>query len=256
MPTRRQFLKFAGGSSLAAVSWMANDDGDIREVYDAIPGRQGPRERRERPPTQPMPDFDASPHSDYTEEHRKAVEQVNFEHLNQYRKRRNRGQLEWSDNLAWIARRHTHEQSVEGWVGHKDPVDEGWEFRSEEKGRAVEFDGRMEVMGYRVSKMHAVENTQWEPIYYDEVSSENVLKTQEDDEASPMHLGTRAFRNFVSSPSHNRAMLDRRFDTVGIGVTLADTRFREESYGNNYLDLRVTQVFTGPKEDYEWVVRS
>jgi uncharacterized protein YkwD len=250
MPTRRQFLKFAGGGSLAAFSWMTRDDGDIREVYQAIPGRQGPREKRGQPPTQPMPEFTAATHPDYAASDIHETEQTHFEGLNDYRSDEGLDRLEWSDNLAYIARRYSLEQSTEGFTGHYDDTNQGWEFYPDGEVAASLTD-RLDAYGYQTEKMLYSENAMWRPFSADELDERGGLQMDSQEPIADIALD-----DFKGSPSHNAAMLDERYDTVGVGVTLAQTPYRSDRHDRGYLDLRVTQVFTGPMEGFDWVIRS
>jgi uncharacterized protein YkwD len=234
MPSRRRFLQFVGGGAVSSGAWMLADDGKANEL-NAIPGDGSDPDHPDRegplPPTKPMPKLDAAPHPAYTYDDIRKIERGMHDAVNERREEAGLQRVEYSENLAYVARFHSHEMYVEDFVGHFDEIDQG-------KEAGYDPGDRLEHWGYRAGEFYWGENAMGSTWYPGDHDPEKLTAYGE-----PISIDFND--SFYESPSHRRMMLSERVDTVGIGVVIG---VQEEDKGeeNPAADCRATQVYTGP----------
>lgn len=136
-----------------------------------------------------MPSFNASEASGYKDV--ESIEKQIHELTNEERETRNRGLLEWRDNLAYIARLHSKDMSDRGYFAHENP-----------EGQTV--------------KERAQQYNVLYPSY-----GENIYRRGYSFEVSPSRFAEHAvFSWMTSNEGHRENLLDLNWVYEGIGVYL------------------------------------
>lgn len=204
----------------ASYGWMTSGDGEVDEIAHLQPGKQGSAEKMERAPTREMPPFDSALADSWTEEERRTVDRATLPAANNLRAEWDRPPVEWSDNMAYIARRYSRDRAVENYGGHTDP-------NGHEDGEmGPTFNHRLRHFGYKPGGFQAAENALNGPLTKDQKSM------------TPTEFGHELVSTWELSSSHRNAIIRTEFEYMGTGTAFIDRDGKVEKYS--------TMILTGP----------
>ena len=139
------------------------------------------------------------------------------EFINEERMQRDLPPLQWSDELAEIARAHSQDMASRDFFSHVNPGAQGPTDRAREAG----FSCKKNQSGYRTSGIG-------ENIFYTyqyesyKTWSENGRERRRYNWKSPPALAREVVQGWMDSANHRKNILNPRYDRQGLGVARTD----------------------------------
>lgn len=134
-----------------------------------------------------------------------ALEKETFALINRERAKVGLEKLEWSPEIAQVARRHSLDMAFNGYFDHVDRLGDNVDDRMEEAGL------NYEVVGENIFKVSVINAARITYLGEVESSVETTYK-------NPSEMVGEVVREWMNSPDHRRNILSREYTTSGVGV--------------------------------------
>lgn len=130
--------------------------------------------------------------------------------INRERKKHRLKNLDWSDELARIAERHSHDMQTRNYLSHASPEGKGFSDRYRQAGYVCEVDAGSIIY-------HGAENIALSHLYNSSIIEDGVAYRNWN---SPQDIAQRTVSGWMKSPGHRKNILRPNWRQEGIGVRI------------------------------------